>query len=181
MNGQFSQLQWESAFRESRWFTRGWTLQKLIAPPSVEFFSVEHDRLCDKKSQEQLLHEITGIPIQVLRGSPLSHFSVEERMSEAETRNTKREEDGAYSLFGIFDIHMPLIYGEGRNNAFLRLQKAIDESSNGTFPPLSLVFVSSEGAFKYQDDTELISNSRKRASGTQPVFSSTFSKECRLR
>ena len=112
-NDQFSQS-WESAFRESRWFTRGWTLQELIAPASVEFFSREGKRLGDKKSLERQIHEITGIAVQALQGSPLSDFSVAERMSWAEKRETKRKEDKAYSLLGIFDIHMPLIYGEGR-------------------------------------------------------------------
>ena len=63
---------WESAFRKSRWFTRGWTLQELIAPASVEFFSREGIRLGDKKPLEQQLHKITGIPIKVLQGTPLS-------------------------------------------------------------------------------------------------------------
>jgi hypothetical protein len=52
---------WKTAFKKSRWFTRGWTLQELIAPVSVEFFSVEGERLGDKKSLERTLHEITGI------------------------------------------------------------------------------------------------------------------------
>lgn len=128
---QFSQLPWETAFRESRWFTRGWTLQELIAPASVEFFSREHKRLGDKKSLERQVHEITGIPITALRGSPLSHFTVSERISWAENRETKREEDKAYSLMGIFDIYMVPIYGEGMNNAFRRLQEEIDRSSKG--------------------------------------------------
>ncbi|OCK72907.1 hypothetical protein K432DRAFT_260321, partial [Lepidopterella palustris CBS 459.81] len=118
---------WKSAFRQSRWFTRGWTLQELIAPTSVEFFSVEEERIGDKKSLEQTLHEITGITVQALQGSLLSRFSVDERMSWAAKRETKREEDAAYSLLGIFDIHMPLIYGEGRKKAFIRLQKEIKE------------------------------------------------------
>jgi len=179
---QFSRFKWESAFRKSRWFTRGWTLQELISPASVEFFSMENDRLGDKKSQEQLVHEITGIPVQALRGSPLSHFSVAERMSWAEKRKTKREEDGAYSLLGIFDIHMPLIYGEGRNKAFFRLEKAIDESSNGKLLALSsALFSKREGALKYQDGIELTFNCRKRGSDAQPVFYSTFSEKRRLR
>jgi hypothetical protein len=120
---------WESAFRESRWFTRGWTLQELIAPVSVEFFSLECKRLGDKKSLERQVHEITGVPIGALQGSPLSHFAVSERMSWAENRKTKREEDGAYSLMGIFDIYMSPIYGEGRKNAFNRLQEKIDKRS----------------------------------------------------
>ena len=181
-NNQSSQFKWELAFRESRWFTRGWTLQELIAPATVEFFSMENDRLGDKQSQEQLVHEITKIPVQALRGSPLSHFSVEERMSWAEKRKTKREEDEAYSLLGIFDINMPLIYGEGRKRALIRLQKEIDESSKGKLlaPSLTL-FPKREGAFKYHDGIDLILNSRKRDCGTQPLFYSPFSKKRRLR
>ncbi|KIN03538.1 hypothetical protein OIDMADRAFT_177691 [Oidiodendron maius Zn] len=84
---------WETAFRKSRWFTRGWTLQELVAPASVEFFSREGMRLGNKKSLEQQVHEITGIPIKALQGTPLSHFSVPERISWAECRETRREED----------------------------------------------------------------------------------------
>jgi hypothetical protein len=120
---------WKSSFKRSKWFTRGWTLQELIAPTSVEFFSEEEQRLGDKQSMEQTLYEITGIAIQALRGSPLSQFSVDERMSWAKERQTKREEDAAYSLLGIFDIHMPLIYGERREKALFRLKKEIKESS----------------------------------------------------
>ena len=54
---------WKPAFKRSRWFTRGWTLQELIAPTSVEFFSKEEQRLGDKQSLAQTLHEITGIAI----------------------------------------------------------------------------------------------------------------------
>ncbi|KAH7418715.1 heterokaryon incompatibility protein-domain-containing protein, partial [Cadophora sp. MPI-SDFR-AT-0126] len=116
---------WKPVFKRSRWFTRGWTLQELIAPKSVEFFSKEEQRLGDKQSLEQTLHEITGIAIQALRGSALSHFSVDERMSWAAKRQTRREEDNAYSLLGIFNLYMPLIYGEGRENALIRLRKHI--------------------------------------------------------
>ena len=118
---------WEAAFRKSKWFTRGWTLQELIAPASVEFFSVEGERLGDKKSLEGQIHEITGITARALQGCPLSHFSIEKRMSWAAKRETKREEDAAYSLFGIFDIHMPLIYGEGIEKALRRLREEINK------------------------------------------------------
>lgn len=120
---------WEPQFRKSRWFTRGWTLQELIAPSSVEFFGRSGGRLGDKSSLEPQLHEITGISVQALRGTALSEFPVGERMSWAETRQTKREEDKAYSLLGIFDIYIPLIYGEGQNSAFKRLQEQIDKNS----------------------------------------------------
>jgi hypothetical protein len=90
---QLSQVSRQTAFRKSRWFTRGWTLQELIAPTSVEFFSQNQSRIGDKKSLEQQIHEITGIPVKALQGSPLSDFTVNERMSWVENRETKYEED----------------------------------------------------------------------------------------
>lgn len=116
---------WESDFRKSRWFTRGWTVQELLAPSSVEFFSQERKRLGDKRSLKQQIHEITGITDSALRGAALSQFSVDERSSWTEGRLTKLEEDKAYSLLGIFEIYMPLIYGEGEENAFKRLRTSI--------------------------------------------------------
>ncbi|KAK4166239.1 HET-R [Cladorrhinum sp. PSN259] len=116
---------WEAAFQASRWFTRGWTLQELIAPTMVEFFSAEGKHLGDKKSLEQQIHNITGIPFRALQGGILSDFDIEERMAWAKKRNTTHEEDKAYSLFGIFDVHMPLLYGEGAVGAFARLRKKI--------------------------------------------------------
>jgi hypothetical protein len=120
---------WEPAFQGSRWFTRGWTLQELIAPPLVEFFSLEGKRLGDRRSLEHQVHKITEIAVEALRGCSLSEFSISERMSWAEKRQTKREEDKFYSLLGIFDIHMPLIYGEGAKNASRRLRDEIDKLS----------------------------------------------------
>ncbi|KAI1109290.1 hypothetical protein F5Y14DRAFT_39670 [Nemania sp. NC0429] len=120
---------WEPAFRKSRWFTRGWTLQELIAPLSVEFFAGDGQKLGDKRSLEQDLHDITGIPILALRRAPLSDFSRRERMLWAEGRTTKLEEDRAYCLLGIFEIHFPLIYGEGVKNAFRRLDDEIDKQA----------------------------------------------------
>src|SRR6202030_1108708 len=114
-----------------RWFTRGWTLQELVAPAIVEFFSEEGKQLGNKKSLERHIHEATGIPVRALQGSSLSDFSIPERMSWVEKRETTRKEDKAYSLLGIFDVYMPLIYGEGRENAFKRLREEIDKSSKG--------------------------------------------------
>ncbi|KAL5321236.1 hypothetical protein ACEPPN_012050 [Leptodophora sp. 'Broadleaf-Isolate-01'] len=127
----FSQSSWRSEFRHSRWFTRAWTLQELIAPYTVEFFSREGELLGDKGSLESSLHEITGIPVEVFRGKPLIRLSIEERMLWAAKRTAKRKEDEAYSLLGIFGLHMPLIYGEGRENAFIRLEREIGERSRG--------------------------------------------------
>jgi hypothetical protein len=123
---------WKPDFRKSRWFTRGWTLQELIAPAVVQFFSKEETFLGDKWSLEQTIHEMTGVTVKALRGFVSSHFTIEERMAWADKRTTTREEDNAYSLLGIFDIHMLPIYGEGKDKAFKRLEKEIREASQST-------------------------------------------------
>jgi hypothetical protein len=122
---------WEARFRRSTWFTRGWTLQELIAPASVQFFSKEGELLGNKASLEGHICEATGIPAKALRGGSLSGFSVTERMSWADKRETTCKEDMAYSLLGIFDVNMPLIYGEGREKALKRLREEIDKASKG--------------------------------------------------
>jgi Heterokaryon incompatibility protein (HET) len=127
-HSQSSELLWELAVRRSKWFTRGWTLQELLAPQSVEFFSRDGKRLGDKKSLKEQIHEATGIAVQALQGSPPSHFSVDERKSWAAKRETTVEEDQVYCLLGIFDIYLPLIYGEGKKNALRRLQDEINKS-----------------------------------------------------
>jgi hypothetical protein len=148
-----SQQTWETAFRQSRWFTRGWTLQELVAPSCVEFFSLEGERLGDRESMVQEIEEITGISMEALQGSPLSRFGFEERMSWARGRETKREEDAAYSLLGIFGVHMPLVYGEGRRNAFIRLQRVIQESSRN-FGSEGFEFILQTGTALHEiDDT----------------------------
>ena len=121
---------WEPAFRKSRWFCRGWTLQELLAPSSVEFFSRDRKRLGDKRTLESVIHEVTKIDVSALRGASPSQFSVEERFSWSENRQTTHKEDKVYSLLGIFDVHMPLIYGEGEENALKRLRREIGKPSN---------------------------------------------------
>ena len=119
------------SFQASRWFTRGWTLQELLAPKVVDFYTVEGEYIGDRSSHMQEIESVTRIPRHVLEGVPLSELTVGERLHWATTRTTKREEDRAYSLLGIFDVHMPLIYGEGSEKAFLRLQEEISKSSSG--------------------------------------------------
>ena len=114
-----------SQFRRSKWFTRGWTLQELIAPRNVVFLSQTWQVLGSKSNLALLLEEITGIEHAVLtHDKHLSTISVAARMSWASRRTTTRLEDEAYSLLGIFDINMPTLYGEGRR-AFMRLQEEI--------------------------------------------------------
>lgn len=123
--------QWESAFRKSRWHSRGWTLQELIAPKLVDFYSHEGERLGDKLSLEAMIHNITSIARSALQGNDLSNFSIDERLSWAEHRNTSLEEDEIYSLLGIFNVAIPLIYGEGRENASRRLHEEIHKLYKG--------------------------------------------------
>ncbi|KAH8687296.1 heterokaryon incompatibility protein-domain-containing protein [Tricladium varicosporioides] len=115
----------QSSFRNSKWFTRGWTLQELIAPTWVQFFNAEWRDLGTKSSLRTLIEHITNI-------RHLSDFrsaTIAQKMSWASNRNTTRVEDQAYCLMGLFQIHMPIIYGEGKN-AFLRLQLEIIKSSD---------------------------------------------------
>jgi hypothetical protein len=123
---------WLPQLKRSRWFTRGWTLQELLAPKSVVFFSAEGNRLGDKHSLVKHIHDVTGISIRALEGKPLFQFSTEEKMSWAYDRITKEGEDAAYCLMGLFNIHLPLIYGEGRENAIKRLRIEIQSSM---YPP----------------------------------------------
>jgi hypothetical protein len=149
-------LPWQMAFRTSRWFTRGWTLQELIAPTLVEFFSQNRKLLGDKKSLERHICEITRIPSKALQGGPLAEFSVTERMSWVGTRQTTREEDMAYSLLGIFDVYMPLIYGEGKEHAMERLREIINKHSKGKqIVPSSIFPPSDDLSTKWQVRTRL--------------------------
>jgi hypothetical protein len=116
---------WKPAFFKSRWFTRGWTLQELLAPPSLQFFSREGTLLGDKMSLGVDIEQVTSIPLDILQGDYkyLLRYDVEKRLSWAAERKTTREEDAAYSLLGLFDLHLPLLYGEGRTKAFMRLHR----------------------------------------------------------
>jgi hypothetical protein len=106
----------------------------LIAPASVEIFSREGERLGSKETLEQDIHEITGIAIEALRGVSLSNFGVEERMSWAKHRETTHPEDKAYSLLGIFNVFMSLLYAEGEEKAFERLRRKVRKSLNCEWP-----------------------------------------------
>ncbi|KAH8898435.1 hypothetical protein GQ53DRAFT_837339 [Thozetella sp. PMI_491] len=114
--------------KNSRWFTRGWTLQELIAPSDLCFYAQGWTFIGSRQGEKpftDLLSEITGIQRELLEQSQaLEHFSIAERMQWASRRKTTRIEDAAYCLMGIFDIDMPLLYGEGPK-AFFRLQEAI--------------------------------------------------------
>ena len=111
--------------RLSRWWTRGWTLQELIAPSHVIFFSKTWDPLGTKESLASKIVERTRVDyLTLLDPDNLPYVSVARRMSWMWGRQTSRREDTAYCLLGIFDVNMPLLYGEGEK-AFIRLQEHI--------------------------------------------------------
>ncbi|PMD12217.1 HET-domain-containing protein [Hyaloscypha hepaticicola] len=114
----------------SKWFTRGWTLQELIAPKEVEFFSSDRQFIGTKSSLEREIKAVTGIPPEALRGRRLSEFSVPDRISWVKNRETTRAEDQAYCMMGIFNVFMPIIYGEG-NQAWNRLLEEVDKKGKG--------------------------------------------------
>ncbi|RYP71079.1 hypothetical protein DL771_005013 [Monosporascus sp. 5C6A] len=111
----------------SRWFTRGWTLQELIAPAEVVFYSMDWDHIGTKSELSASISSITKIDAPFLDSKNLLSTSLAQRMSWAAHRETSRTEDIAYCLLGIFDVNMPLIYGEGMK-AFQRLQEEIIKS-----------------------------------------------------
>ncbi|KAH8595322.1 hypothetical protein B0O99DRAFT_672145 [Bisporella sp. PMI_857] len=116
-------------FQTSKWFTRGWTLQELIAPERVIFLNKKWHEIGTKSRLHPILSQITRIPGNFLLGEDLNHASIAQRMSWASRRRTTRKEDLAYSLMGIFGIYMPMLYGEGER-AFIRLQEEIMKISD---------------------------------------------------
>lgn len=120
----------DSEFRKSRYFKRGWILQELIAPPDLVFFSSQWRPICRRDEISSTIQNITNIPATVLKTgwnrnkTRGEHSSIAHIMGWASNRETTRVEDMAYSLLGLFDINMPLLYGEG-HKAFLRLQLEI--------------------------------------------------------
>jgi Heterokaryon incompatibility protein (HET) len=117
-------------FEKSDWFKRGWTLQELLAPKKVTFFNAKWQRLGDKTTLSGKIATASRISVDVLETpSRINERSIAERMFWASDRSTTRTEDMAYSLLGIFGIHMPLMYGE-KENAFIRLQEEIIKKSN---------------------------------------------------
>lgn len=125
IDAEANPIAWLEAFRQSRWFTRCWTLQELLAPSVVQFFCRGGKRLGSKASLEQEICQITKISTSALQGKHLASFSFEERMGWTAGRETTVEEDRVYCLLGIFNVFLPLIYGEGARPAMARLWEEI--------------------------------------------------------
>lgn len=115
----------ETGLKDCRWFTRGWTLQELIAPTRFYFYDNKWSCRGSKRSLCELVSRITGIDADILfHKARLSSVLVGRRMAWAAGRETTRIEDRAYSLLGIFGVNMPMLYGE-EDRAFRRLQEEI--------------------------------------------------------
>ena len=157
-------LEAEREFHESRWFTRGWTLQELLAPKDVVFYDKNWREFGSKSSLKTRISLITGIQQSHL--ADINRASAAQKMSWASNRKTTRVEDLAYSLMGIFDVNMPLLYGEGKK-AFVRLQhefiKISDDESIFAWTDADLVesgiFALSPKAFEGSGDVVQVPNS----------------------
>ncbi|THU98194.1 HET-domain-containing protein, partial [Dendrothele bispora CBS 962.96] len=127
-----------------KWFTRGWTLQELIAPRYMVFVDKDWQRVGTRFSLRHLVSEVTSIPVYLFKGEgrdrfgdvineekgSIEHYSIAQKMSWAASRVTTRPEDMAYCLMGLFGVNMPPIYGEGGEKAFMRLQQEIIKYSD---------------------------------------------------
>ncbi|EXF76462.1 hypothetical protein CFIO01_10108 [Colletotrichum fioriniae PJ7] len=170
----------QKTFAACRWFTRGWTLQELIAPSEVEFFDSQWKQFSRKADCLDKLEEITGIRRSVLESSSyLRQTPTAVKMSWAAARETKRVEDRAYSLLGIFDINMPMIYGEG-SKAFRRLQEEISRETNDLSlfawkgPPQGTVGSQMSRGIFARSPSEFGSCSTMQRSGTRQDSQSEF-------
>ncbi|KAF9473423.1 hypothetical protein BDN70DRAFT_843490 [Pholiota conissans] len=117
------------------WFTRGWTLQELLAPTFIKFYNRAWNQLTTSKNdkwdnsiqaQIELATSITKTELLTIH---LAGVSFSRKMQWAARRRVTRTEDVAYSLMGLFDISMSIAYGEGGQRAFVRLIKEILSTS----------------------------------------------------
>ena len=146
-------------FGSSRWFTRGWTLQELLAPSCLYFYDKSWKKLGSKNSLSKAIALATNIPESMVYNFSPQHKSAAAKMSWASKRQTSRIEDTSYCLMGLFDINMPLLYGEGAK-AFTRLQHEIvkDQDDESIFAwtdkhfHFNGVFAESPAAFSNSGD-----------------------------
>ncbi|WPH02680.1 Hypothetical protein R9X50_00554600 [Acrodontium crateriforme] len=157
----------EHLIRGSLWFTRGWTLQELLAPYTVRFFSEEGDLLGDKSTLKTMIEEVTGIPGRALESNDFDEFSIQERLRWASKRRTTLFEDKAYCLQGIFDVYMLPNYGEEKNS-FRRLIRKILKKYNVDLQRYEDEFFSSTMNYRNCDEEEIDPAFHNLATGRHP-------------
>jgi hypothetical protein len=144
----------QQAFRESKWWRRGWTLQELLAPSNYEFYDRAWNKLGDKQTLLEFIAGCSGISAVYLSDPfKLESASIATKMSWASRRETTRPEDIAYCLLGLFQVNMALLYGEGNVKAFRRLQLEIIKQSDD------------ESIFAWEDGPERVAASPIVGSG----------------
>lgn len=156
---------------QCRWFTRGWTLQELLAPKVLEIFNMHWEFVGTKADYARAISVATEIPEAVIVGeAALGNCSVAAKMSWAARRETTRVEDMAYCLLGIFDVNMPMLYGEGWK-AFRRLQEEVIKRSNDL-----TIFAWSSSAGQEQSSLPLLAESPAAFAGSSSIcpFSDDF-------
>lgn len=164
------------ALIRSQWFERGWTVQELIAPYYVEFYSSAGKLLGSKDGLQDFISLKTGIPSAALQGKKMSYFTRAERLSWLERRYTRREEDMVYAAFGFFDVHIPIMYGEGIKNARERLERALASREARNCPSfwyrISMFTLSGLVAMSYDfDSRQYVLGSEEPASEKDRPFS----------
>jgi hypothetical protein len=120
----------DACLPKCRWFFRGWCLQELLAPTDLLFLDTAWTTVGSRSGLRKIISQITRIDEDVVVDSKRMYdLPIARRMSWAATRSTTRVEDQAYCLLGIFDVNMPMLYGEGEKE-FFRLQEEIIKRSN---------------------------------------------------
>jgi hypothetical protein len=167
--GEHQEPSLQVQFAGSRWFTRGWTLQELLAPSSVVFYLQDWTVYGTKSFLHEEVSRITGVPtFAMTKPNSVKEFSVAQRISWASNRQTTRPEDISYCLLGILGVHMPLLYGEGAR-AFSRLQEEVMKS--GTDPTI-FAWPSSDVAVNTWEGPLAPSPAAFRFAGNHRVFTS---------
>ncbi|KAI5986761.1 hypothetical protein F5J12DRAFT_868177 [Pisolithus orientalis] len=120
-----------STFRRSKWFSRAWTLQELLAPGNVFFFAKDWKEIGTKAGLASVISSVTGIHTDALmHPERVPHFSVATRMSWAKGRKSSKPEDRVYALMGLFGVNLPIVYGQGETETFMKLQHEIIKKSD---------------------------------------------------
>ena len=159
----------EQAFRQSKWWTRGWTLQELLASNTVRFYDRAWNKLGDKDSLLKIIAETSGInTVYLAEPYRIAFASIATKMSWISRRETTKGEDIAYCLLGLFDVNMALLYGEGAKKAFVRLQLEIIKKSSD-----ESIFAWKESLYRGPGNYGLLARSPilfKDSGKTHPIF-----------
>jgi heterokaryon incompatibility protein (HET) len=110
------------------WFTRGWTLQELLAPKKLLLSDQDWNCIGDRENCAQVITKFTGIPLSALCGKDIQSYSYADRLAWAKGRQTTEPEDRVYSLLGLLGVSLPAVgYGIGLKAALWQLESAIEK------------------------------------------------------